>query len=224
MTMTKKFALPLLAGLIGGAAALPALAGGYIEPAPAPVVVQPEPVLSYGNWAGGYVGANVGWNDDKADPDFGATGSMTANGESFGLGAGYNWQSGAWVYGVEGDISTADISDSETSGGDEFESKIDTMATLRGRVGYDMGNWMPYVTAGVAAAKADYSFENAAGRSSDSDTLTGYTAGFGAEYKINDKWSAKGEYLYTKFDGRFEGEGDVDHDVNSLRLGMNYHF
>ncbi|MEI4470812.1 outer membrane protein [Frigidibacter sp. MR17.24] len=223
MTFSKKFALPLMAGLVGGVA-MPAFAGGYIEPTPQPAPVVVAEPLTYGAWQGGYVGANVGWADLDSDPDFGSTGSISTNGETFGLGGGYNWQNGAWVYGIEGDISTADLKDSESDNGETLGVDIDMMATLRGRIGYDMGNWMPYATAGVAAAKADYTYDTAAGRSSDSQTMTGYTAGLGVEYKLSEQWSAKGEYLYTKFDGHHDSEGDIDHDVNQLRLGMNYHF
>lgn len=223
MTFSAKAALSSMA-FLGATAAVPAFAGGYVEPVsePAPVVVQPQQ-LSFGNWAGGYVGAYAATGKDDTSSDLGGP---DPNGESAGVVGGYNWQSGRWVYGVEADIGSADYSDEGSiNATQDMKVEIDKTASLRGRVGYDMGRWMPYATVGVSAADASYKISDAAGTvSKDDDTMTGYSAGFGAEYMLNDQWSVKGEYLYTKYDGRFEGVDDIDHDVSALRLGVNYHF
>ena len=59
-----------------------------------------------------------------------------------GVHVGYNWQSGARVFGVEGDVS--------------FGDGLDYLASLRARLGYAHDNLLLYVTAGVAfAGKAD---------------------------------------------------------------------
>lgn len=226
------YSLPLLAAMGLGAAA-PAMAGGYTEPVyePAPVVA-PAPVVSSSNWAGFYGGAFLGYADDDVDADFdGVNDQPNPSGGLGGLAAGYNFQSGNWVYGVEADIAATDLNDTGDfdPAADEFGVDVNSMATLRGRVGYDMGRWMPYATLGFAAADADYSYDDGVNTVNDSNTMTGYSAGVGAEYAINDRWSAKGEYLYTNLEGRFQGEGaidsaDVDHDIHALRAGLNYRF
>jgi len=230
-----KYALPLLAAL-GTTAALPALAGGLTEPVyePAPVYA-PAPVAAPSNWAGGYAGVVLGYAEDNVDitDDLGVSPDDQPNpkGGLAGLTGGYNLQSGNWVYGVEADIAATDLSDTGTfdASTDEYDVDINSMATLRGRVGYDMGRWMPYATVGFAAADAEYSFDSVAGSVSDDNTMTGYSAGVGAEYAINDNWSAKGEYLYTNLEGRFKNDAlaadaDVDHEIHALRAGLNYRF
>ncbi|MDP3341254.1 outer membrane protein [Frigidibacter sp.] len=235
MTLSK-YSLPLLAA-IGTTLALPALAGGLTEPVyEAAPVYAPAPIVATPNWAGGYTGVVLGYADDTVDitDDLGVSPDDQPNpkGGLAGLTGGYNFQSGNWVYGVEADIAATDLSDKGTfdASTDEYDVDVSSMATLRGRVGYDMGRWMPYATAGIAAAKADYAFESAGATLYDDDnTMTGYSAGVGAEYAINDKWSAKGEYLYTNLEGRFKADGagpsaDVDHEIHAVRAGLNYRF
>ncbi|GGH58325.1 outer membrane beta-barrel protein [Frigidibacter albus] len=234
MTLSK-YSLPLLAAM-GTTLALPALAGGLTEPVyePAPVVV-PAPVAAPSNWAGGYAGVVLGYAEDDVDitDDLGVSpdDQPKPKGGLAGLTGGYNFQSGNWVYGVEADIAKTDLSDKGTFDltAEEYDVEINSMATLRGRVGYDMGRWMPYATAGFAAADADYSFDTGADTISDGNTMTGYSAGVGAEYAISDNWSAKGEYLYTNLEGRFQAGGgvesaDVDHEIHAVRAGLNYRF
>ena len=60
-----------------------------------------------------------------------------------GVHAGYNWQSGARVFGVEGDVS--------------FGDGVDYLASARARLGYARDNLLLYVTGGVAFAGFDNS-------------------------------------------------------------------
>ncbi len=228
-----RYSAPLLATL-GMAAGFPALAGGLTEPVyePAPVVT---PVVAPSDWTGFYTGVFLGYADDDADVDdeggIALDDQPNPSGGLGGITGGYNFQSGQWVYGIEADIAATDLNDTGSldAADSEFEIDINSMATLRGRIGYDMGRWMPYATAGAAAADVDYTFDTPAGSIDDDGTMTGYTVGFGAEYAINDRWSAKGEYLYTSIEGEFEGDGvvddtDVDHEIHAVRAGLNYRF
>ena len=71
----------------------------------APMVVAPV----Y-DWTGFYVGANLGWSFGRARTDFSIAGvpfsstSQRMDGILGGLQAGYNWQSGRAVFGLETDI------------------------------------------------------------------------------------------------------------------------
>src|ERR1700674_3485639 len=67
-----------------------------------PVIVDP----GY-NWTGFYVGANLGWSFGRSSTDytiaglpFGST-SQRMDGILGGLQAGYNWQNGHGVFGLE---------------------------------------------------------------------------------------------------------------------------
>jgi len=76
------------------------------------------PTLPAWTWAGLYLGANVGygWGKSSTDTVFtdAATGtpllatitSAALKGVSFGGQAGFNWQSGPWLLGIEGDAPT----------------------------------------------------------------------------------------------------------------------
>jgi len=75
----------------------------------APIVVDPV----Y-NWTGFYVGANLGWSFGRSRTDVTIAGvpfastSQRMDGILGGLQAGYNWQSGRAVFGLETDIQATD--------------------------------------------------------------------------------------------------------------------
>jgi outer membrane immunogenic protein len=151
----------------------------------------------------------TGWAQDDVDSGF--SGDPSPDGALLGLNAGYNWQSGPWVYGVEGDVAWTDLSERGDNG---LKSDVKNTATLRGKIGYSTGRWLPYATVGYTVADVDYSVPGA----SDSETVDGYTVGIGTEYAVNQNWSLKGEYQYSDL------QGDIDHKIDQVRLGVNYNF
>jgi outer membrane immunogenic protein len=103
--------------MIGVGFAHAALAADLLVPA-APVAVAPT-------WTGLYVGANGGWgwasnfsaSSTFKDPTGAvvispATSNLNATGAVFGGQLGYNWQTGNWVWGVEGDFDGTNITSS----------------------------------------------------------------------------------------------------------------
>jgi outer membrane immunogenic protein len=169
------------------------------------------------NWAGMYVGANVGYQWGRT------TNSTTRpDGIEGGLQAGYNWQSGPWVFGVEGDIDASWIKGSGTCGGLTCETKNTWLGTVRGRLGYAIDRFMPYVTGGLAVGDIK---NNISGIGSASDTKAGWTVGGGLEYAFNGPWSAKVEYLYVDLGrgGAIAGS-DAKFQTNIVRAGLNYRF
>ena len=90
-----------------------------------------------------------------------------------GINAGYNWQHGAMVFGVEADISAimdgeerlGVVSGNSNCGGApncvssltttaEGEFGLSHFGTLRARLGYDIdGTWLPFITGGLAWGK-----------------------------------------------------------------------
>jgi outer membrane immunogenic protein len=75
--------------------------------------VPPTPVATTYNWTGFYVGGHAGWGWAHNRFHDLATGldaaDFFANGGFAGGQIGYNWQSGAWVFGIEGEGSVAHI-------------------------------------------------------------------------------------------------------------------
>lgn len=180
------------------------------------------------NWTGLYAGAHVGGGFGRSshtDTGGATTGGFDTDGYIGGGQVGYNLQAGSIVYGLETDISATDISGNTFTGcAGGCSSQLDWLWTLRGRIGIDMGGFMPYITGGLAVGDASASTNGI----SASETLTGWTVGGGVEMKLDKNWSIKGEYLYvdlgdvrvptaTPTDARFD-------DIHIIRGGLNFKF
>jgi outer membrane immunogenic protein len=200
--------------------------------------------------------AGYGWGRINADtaPWIGGTqfrpfthSSFSDDGPFGGPQIGYNRQLGRLVLGVEGDFSWSGINGSfnydpatgpqKTAGG-----KIKWMATFRGRAGYALNRVLLYATGGLVVDEASgyvnnfWSNTNPADRAKGSSLETGWTAGGGVEYAINDYLSVKGEYLYVDA-GAFSGnirspafpsgtwlQVESHTHLHTFRLGLNIKF
>ncbi len=206
----------------------------------APAFVAPAPA-----WAGFYIGAHAGygWGNFEAsdvDPLFRALIDENLNhkpdGGVFGGQVGYNFQVGNIVFGVEGDGSYATIRgstryDFPLLGGtfvDQQTSKIESMFTARGRLGYAFGPAMVYVTGGYATAEASSTFTASLfGQSlstSDRSWHSGYTVGGGVEYKLAQNWNARVEYLYSDLGEKNHTVEPFKLEMNVVRAGLSYQF
>ena len=104
---------------------------------------------------------------------------------------------------------------------------------LRGRLGYDIGAWTPYLTGGIAWMSTRYSRIDLTTGNEDanpSNIRLGYTVGAGIDYRLDSRWSARAEYLYTNFNlsgfafGSSPSRYDTQYDLHRVRLGLNYRF
>ena len=189
----------------------------------------PYAVPSNAGWTGFYVGINGGYLWGKSKWSGGAgTFEVSPDGFIGGGTLGYNIQAGAWVFGLEGDIDYVDAKGTANAAicaSCTFENTW--LATLRGRVGYSFGQWLPYLTGGGAWGNAKV--QSAGG--SVSDTKGGWTAGGGVEYGFG-QWSAKLEYLYVDLGTAtcvaaacvLPADAKVDVTANIFRAGLNYRF
>jgi outer membrane immunogenic protein len=209
--------------------AAPAMAADMAVKAPA--YKAPVAATIY-NWTGWFVGGNAGygWGDahdsmvlagswltdgtgDNVPVSARGNGQLNSNGFTGGIQAGYNYQTGQWVFGIEADANylgakegffsgafTAPSGDSYTVAS-SFESNW--LVTLRPRLGYASDRFLVYVTGGLAIANQKFSqnitqlnvtFSEAG---SVSNTSAGWTVGAGAEYALDNSWSVKAEYLYV---------------------------
>ena len=178
----------------------------------APYTVN-QPLNAY-SWAGPYLGANLGY----------AWGSVDNNptkpaGFVGGAQAGYNWQTGPWVFGVEGDIEATGAEDTFAP----WKFSNPWFGTMRGRAGYAFNNILFYGTGGLA-------FGELRGETwfglAESHTSAGWTAGVGAEFGLAQNWSAKIEYLYVDLaNNPFAITGlSNGYRFGVVRAGVNYHF
>jgi outer membrane immunogenic protein len=208
----------VMAGTAAHAADLP-------RPYKAPAYVAPI----FANWTGFYAGVNAGHGFGKSNWDDPAV-SPSPKGFVGGVTVGYNFQTGLWVWGLEGDFDYSGMKGSTDCFGGSCESKIGWLATARGRLGYaGWNNFLPFVTGGAAIAnlKATSPFGDA------SKTQVGWTAGAGLEYAMWSNWSVKVEYLYAdlgSFDcasacsGLLGASDNVSFNANIVRAGLNYRF
>lgn len=217
------------------------------------VAPEVEPLL----WSGAYIGLHAGYawgreNDNQSELfpcDYGDYDCFMGSADRFdldgfigGAHAGYNWQSGQWVFGIEGDIDYADISGGsdflyyrfvdELSGRLGFES--DWQASLRLRAGYAVDTWLLYATAGAALGHGKLSasgydgYEDEAFSESDKNTHAGWTIGAGVEKAFTPKWIGRLEARYTDFGKKSYDLGlggsdiDVDWNQTAVFIGLSY--
>ena len=187
---------------------------------------QPAPIMAAYNWSGFYVGGHLGYGWGRGDLSDVITGvSTSADTDGFLAGGqiGFNWQTGAFVFGVEGDWSWTNADGSVAIPGAIVNSEHNWYATLTGRVGYAVDNWLWYVKGGGAWLDADYSILGV----SAGNTRSGWTVGTGLEWAIGPNWSAKIEYNYLDFGSERIGAPigvDVDTQVHLVKAGLNYRF
>jgi outer membrane immunogenic protein len=190
---------------------------------PVKAPVRAPAVLAAYNWAGFYVGGNVGgaWLDKSvtetgtniiANP-IGSTFSLEAASITAGGQVGYNWHHNNILFGIEVDANWTDIKKTIPANVPPGTSailrgEVDWFATFRGRLGYAPGNWLIYVTGGGAVARLinEYGTEvdgvldiNSNDAVSSRKTRWGWTVGGGVEFGLAPNWSIKAEYLFIDF-------------------------
>ncbi|WP_181170224.1 MULTISPECIES: outer membrane protein [unclassified Mesorhizobium] len=213
---------------------------GFATGAVAADTVDGLPVSSIYNWSGAYVGGHAGyaWGRTKYNDPlvFDEISFLRKDGDGFlgGVQAGYNWQDGAVVYGIEGDVSFGNVKGHRflvtAYGPANYDETLRVFGTFRGKVGYTFNSILPYVTGGFAVA--NYKLEGAGG--STTTTNLGWTIGGGAEIGLTEKISIKGEYLFAdvgKEDFSLANApdvvpfpGKVSAEIQTLRIGINYRF
>ena len=195
----------------------------------APLYKAPPAAGPAYNWSGFYLGVNGGggWGDSHWQ----GIGRVDTSGGQAGGTAGYNWQFGQGVFGLEGDIDWSGVkgsSDIAGCPGGTCSTSSTWLSTVRGRVGYAFDRFMPYFTGGLAIGDIRAGTPGVPG---DSNTNTGWTVGGGVELTLPGNWSAKAEYLHidlgelncgTACGGRPNQNASLRENV--FRAGVNYHF
>jgi len=154
---------------------------------------------------------------------------------------GWNWQSGNWVFGVEGDLSATNIQGGTGGGncGSSFicKAEIGWLGTARARLGLaTMGNALFYVTGGGAWASQNRAdLLPGVGQFNEWKNASGWTAGGGAEFLVNPHWTVKTEALWVDLNsvsyaggispsGGIFAAGHMDVNFFVFRGGVNYKF
>jgi len=227
----------LIAGALAFAAAGQALAADLPQPAPppqAPAAYIPTVAPVY-NWGGIYFGGNGGYgfgNSKQSTAAGTTTGDFDVTGFLAGGTIGANFQTDAFVFGIEGDFdgSWMQGSSSPVICGpipSQCETQNSWLSTVRARVGYAADRVLFYGTAGGAFGNIEQGANGASNSSFASASKAGWTAGAGVEVAFADNWTARLEYLFVDLsNATFNGPPatTVTFDANIVRLGVDYKF
>ena len=193
------------------------------------------------DWTGPYVGASAGGtsgrtrlatNADSVTPDFA--------GYLVGGEAGYNYQVGFFVWGVEGDLGRSGARGASPCTNNPIlyscEDGIGALGSVTGRIGYSWGRALFYAKGGWAIGEvtADTHLNTLAANGLVPNVMSathwenGWTAGGGMEFALNDKWSAKAEYMHYELQSASftvqEGVTPTGTTIgDAVRVGANYH-
>ena len=218
--------------LIAGTA-LAVLIGPPARAADLGLTAPPPPPAPVWSWTGFYVGGNAGygWGDANDKMTLGGlwptdgTGDnlfvgplgnhrLRPNGFTGGVEAGYNYQTGQWVWGIEADWEYFGLkknfsATTNAASGDSYafasSYKSNWLVTVRPRLGYAFDRFLPFMPPVAWRLPIKRSHKNITQLNiafteggSVSKTTAGWTVGAGTEYALDNHWSGrKREYLYV---------------------------
>lgn len=210
-----------------------------------------EAGCGYGMWAATYAGGSLGYgrlSSSQTSPDDPAV-SISDKDSGFAAGAfvGRNWQCDRYVFGIEADISYANM---ETNGSQTANygagaqtltlgSNLSWFGTIRGRLGVSHDDFLFYATGGLAFAAVEHDFTYALGccvaEAQDRDMRLGWTVGAGVE-RMWDRYTFRVEGLYvdlrdeertyelTAYCGTCRGRVDYEDDFFIIRAALGIKF
>ena len=192
------------------------------------------------DWTGFYVGGHVGYGGGSFGPEThplpeqGVVFPHSVTGLIGGYQIGYNRQfANRVVLGIEADSTFTSPLDGPAlvrMPPSAFNTTLDYIGTVRGRIGYAFGTLMPYATFGFAWGHTHAEINDGSG-AVIGRYQPGWTAGLGLEFAVSGNWSAKLEYDYVDLSRQFydlSGFGlpnvNVDPRIHLAKIGLNYHF
>jgi outer membrane immunogenic protein len=214
-------------------------------------VTEVLPVAGAYDWSGLYAGVHIGYAAGRSNLFIAGGGlggatdldsSVDPDGFIGGVHIGANYQmENSFVLGAEADISYSNIDGLTTldGGGGGFstllKSELKWSGSARLRAGYAFDRTLPFITAGVAAAKYELIAVSAGGPGGEitlhSDSHVGWTVGAGIEHAFTDRWIARAEYRYSDFGSQdlsvaagLPTETSVDLQTQDIRVGLSYKF
>ncbi|MGZ5805168.1 MAG: outer membrane protein, partial [Xanthobacteraceae bacterium] len=183
------------------------------------------PPMNVPRWAGFYAGGNFGGGVGRNDATLAVGAPIGPITETFdvvpkgwlgGGQVGYNWQAGAWVYGLEADRQISSQESTQTCAlacipGQllALKQELPWFGTVRGRLGYSVGAGLFYVTGGWAYGEIKNTITELAGGApvttvSFNENKSGFAVGGGVETPVPDffdwkfpNWTTRTEYLYV---------------------------
>ncbi|MDG4854562.1 MULTISPECIES: outer membrane protein [unclassified Mesorhizobium] len=181
----------LLACVFGLAVCGPVMAADIVEPA----------ATSEWTWQGAYAGAfGAGTLEHYKirEPNIGASVTHNVGSPTIGGFVGYNFQSGNIVYGLEGELGYRFKKGHfhDVPGPGDLDESLGLFGSLKGRVGMDLGGYLPYLTAGVTVSDLK---TDAVGFARRDGTIVGGIVGAGIDVPLTHNVFLRGEYDFSFF-------------------------
>lgn len=174
---------------------------------------------------GAFGGYNLQWEDVVLGID-----ASYMHGDFHGAGAGSMGRQFTTSDGINNNVTVTSSA----------SIKYTDVLTLRGRAGYAVGSFLPYLFGGLALGLADSNRSNvinavgttsgppptvaygpvtySAAESKHGRLMVGYTFGVGTEVMLYGGLFARGEWEYVRF------TGPIDTNINTVRGGLGYRF
>ncbi|WP_187639989.1 outer membrane protein [Bosea sp. F3-2] len=228
-----RYALAGCVALMSGAAGAADLRGVALPPAP-------ELPALY-SWTGVYAGIQGGysWGSNRvrigAPTDPFAPMSFRIDDDSAfgGAHAGFNYQLGSIVLGIEGDVEAVNSRSRFAGAGLSGRVSQDWQGAARVRIGYAFDRLMIYAAGGASFTEYERRVFDAAGFGERlTSARTGWNVGAGVNFAFTDNLILGAEYRYTDFgrnrfasSGAFPGlTGDQEFTAHSARASIAYKF
>lgn len=196
---------------------------GFAMAADLPTRTQPMlAAVPMAGWTGFYAGSFVAGSSTRFESTSqGASLGVSRTGRSTGALAGYAMQSGSYVFGVEGDLSQNYVKAENVGVGalDAHAAQSLHTAHLRGRLGYDMGAFLPFAAGGLTYAETAVSVPASGETQGANRTSVGWNIGAGVDWKVPlpiiGAAILRAEYLYESLPSR-----TYNYDSTAAAIGM----
>ena len=173
------------------------------------------------NWSGFYIGAYGAYGEGTSKSDVAVDAHPS---DPFpGIHAGYLFDFGNVILGLEGDASLADLDDDIRIGPAQVTQDFDNIASVRARIGLPVDNTLFFANVGWAWADTEYGFLV----EQEQKVISGPTVGVGAQYAFSNNFIARLEYNHyfygtTTYD--LETQVDVKNSLDEIRVGVDFIF
>ena len=209
------------------------------------------------NWSGFHVGGHIGgaglstsWTGSQSvtipgppgaegqppgppttvTTPIGASANRTA--VDVGAQAGFDVQTGQFVFGVEGDFDYNSLNSQTVAASYTVRAHATDYGSIRARAGVAFDKVLVFATGGAAFSNLSFTTTTASGLVATASSGTGWTAGGGAEVRLSHNLSLVAEGSYASFGGHDLNAAGLnktlaDHvSANEGRgwIGLNFHF
>lgn len=181
----------------------------------------------------GYDSLRSGDDEDDGVDTGENEGDETVDGVVYGVAAGYDFDLGGVVLGVEGEFSESTGEQENDESVDGFSARIQTGRDLYvgGRVGFPVTpSTLVYAKGGYTNTSIEAAYEDEVESFEFDSNVDGYRLGAGVEQKFGTNLYGKIEYRYSNYDSLDFDDGpedlvtDIDLDRHQVVAGIGMRF